>query len=575
MTFWVAEPARAKAEKLSVATLEERSSWLTAVAWRIDQEGRLTARFTIRHADEDFGIVMTYPDLFPDVPPILVPIDGRRLSDHQYPSGELCLEHRADNWSPDVTGAEMIESAYKLISGERAGAYAPPVPSAHEVALGQMLRVQFLRFLVREADLRSLREKPPCSTTAVRLRIQSAGGSIVSFLEATDVDEEAKTDVERKPAGSWHKPAVAVRMPGAFELRDDASVEELAKLVSLLGLSELAASIESGGETIDIVLVSDTMAQLMMISEFEGKRTLTRDATVVLPDVVAERTHRGHHALRARSVGIVGCGSIGSKLATILARSGVGRFVLVDHDILMPENLQRHDLDWRFVGGHKADGQKQRISDVSDGAEVAIRRIALGGQESSMSLTSTLDELASCDLIVDATAEGSVFNYCASICRSRLKPMLWVEVLAGGIGGLVARSRPNLDPPPQEARRQIARWTEEQGVPAPAAAQVRYGAGDDAVLIADDADVSTVAAHAARLAVDTLLRPDESAFPSSAYFLGLTRSWIFEAPFDTWPVDYLPEGVWGSAIDPDRTTQALELLQDLVAKDGDADTPAA
>ena len=41
---------------------------------------------------------------------------------------------------------------------------------------------------------------------------------------------------------------------------------------------------------------------------------------------------------------------MGSKLAASLARSGVRRFVLVEEDVLLPENLVRNDLDWRDVG---------------------------------------------------------------------------------------------------------------------------------------------------------------------------------------------------------------------------------
>ncbi|MCT4372027.1 ThiF family adenylyltransferase [Yangia mangrovi] len=40
--------------------------------------------------------------------------------------------------------------------------------------------------------------------------------------------------------------------------------------------------------------------------------------------------------LADKSVGIVGCGSVGSKVAASLCRTGVGKFLLIDEDIFFP-----------------------------------------------------------------------------------------------------------------------------------------------------------------------------------------------------------------------------------------------
>jgi molybdopterin/thiamine biosynthesis adenylyltransferase len=39
---------------------------------------------------------------------------------------------------------------------------------------------------------------------------------------------------------------------------------------------------------------------------------------------------------------LVGCGSVGSTIASELARAGVGHFILADPDILEPANVSRH-----------------------------------------------------------------------------------------------------------------------------------------------------------------------------------------------------------------------------------------
>ncbi|WP_416355809.1 ThiF family adenylyltransferase [Aureimonas phyllosphaerae] len=573
MTFWVMQPARAKAERRGVAALMDRSPWLTSVVWGIDEEARLTANFVVRHADEDFPLVMTYPEYFPDVPPVVVPVDRRRLSAHQYPAGDLCLEWRADNWSSDVTGVDMITSAYDLIAGERSGEDAPRVPSAHDVPLGQAVRNEVLRLVVDKEVLGQLRSHPGMSRTPVWLRMRFAAGCIVTFIEFPEDPDALDPSGRNHLDGTWSRRCDAVRIATDFTLRPDCTIEILASFVRSLGHDELADKVSSDAGGVYLIVVSDTDVTLLLIDGAGGARTITRDVTIVIPEEGDRRNHATNEVLESRAVGIVGCGSVGSKIAVSLARAGVGRFVLVDPDIMLPINLQRHDLDGRFIGTHKVDGLRQRLQDVSGKATVVARRVTLGGQESAETLASVLDDLAGCDLVIEATADPQVFNYCASLARTRSVAMLWVEVLAGGIGGLFARSRPEVDPPPQEARRQILAWTEARGVPAPTTSDIPYAAGEGAVLVADDGDVSTIAAHATRLAIDTLVRPETSLFPYSAYFVGLTRSWIFDAPFDTWPVEYRMEGTWGAATDPERAAHASDLIRDLVTSKSDAAPP--
>jgi hypothetical protein len=65
-----------------------------------------------------------------------------------------------------------------------------------------------------------------------------------------------------------------------------------------------------------------------------------------------------------------------------------------------------------------------------------------------------------------------------------------------------------------------------------------YETGQDGVpLIADDADVSAIAAHAARFAIDTLIGRDPSLFPNSVYAIGLGAGSVFTQPFETYPIE--------------------------------------
>lgn len=70
------------------------------------------------------------------------------------------------------------------------------------------------------------------------------------------------------------------------------------------------------------------------------------------------------------SVIISGCGSVGSLLAIHLAKSGVGKFVLIDDDILEISNVSRHLCSLRDIGRRKVDAVREQILCVNPYAEV-------------------------------------------------------------------------------------------------------------------------------------------------------------------------------------------------------------
>lgn len=83
---------------------------------------------------------------------------------------------------------------------------------------------------------------------------------------------------------------------------------------------------------------------------------------------------------------IIGCGSVGSLVALELARAGVGRFFLIDMDILGYHNICRHQCGVQDVGKYKTTAVKERILQINPTAQVItehkmIQEIALGAFE--------------------------------------------------------------------------------------------------------------------------------------------------------------------------------------------------
>ena len=360
-----------------------------------------------------------------------------RWSQHQYgPGGELCLEYGPDNWHQDISGADMIESAQRLLLGEQPEpGVAAEVASRHATTLGQDLRGTVSRFLITRAldeELRNLQ---------------------VGVMAIANV-----ACIFRRMEGIVHVIA-SIALPDGRTWKDE--VPEVSKLgfpdtVALFrwpvdqpfpptrSLTEFRAAIAGRGLVLpdlkDVMIINGERVRAFFLNTDADS---VSEAAIIPSQPSAPRLDKDHEALRGRKVAIVGCGSLGSKIAVTLARSGVGGFLLVDDDLFLPDNLVRHDLDWRDVGIHKADSVARRIALVNPRASCSVRRMRLGGQESSGAIETLIQSLAESDLIIDATADASVFNYlCAAVAISK-KPMVWAEILAAfSAASLRATGRP-------------------------------------------------------------------------------------------------------------------------------------
>ena len=71
---------------------------------------------------------------------------------------------------------------------------------------------------------------------------------------------------------------------------------------------------------------------------------------------------------------IIGCGSVGSYIAMALARSGVGRFILCDTDILEIHNICRHQCGIDDLGRYKVDAVRDKILNINPKANVTVFR---------------------------------------------------------------------------------------------------------------------------------------------------------------------------------------------------------
>ncbi len=81
--------------------------------------------------------------------------------------------------------------------------------------------------------------------------------------------------------------------------------------------------------------------------------------------MVARHTPKIYSKLKESSVGIAGCGGLGSNVAINLARVGVGRLVIADFDIVEPSNLNRQQYFIDQIGREKVFALKENIERIN------------------------------------------------------------------------------------------------------------------------------------------------------------------------------------------------------------------
>ena len=84
---------------------------------------------------------------------------------------------------------------------------------------------------------------------------------------------------------------------------------------------------------------------------------------------------QGLQVLSKTCVAVIGLGGVGSYSAEALARSGIGKLILIDFDIVEPSNVNRQILALQStIGKYKAELMQQRILDINPPASVIIHK---------------------------------------------------------------------------------------------------------------------------------------------------------------------------------------------------------
>jgi molybdopterin/thiamine biosynthesis adenylyltransferase len=237
--------------------------------------------------------------------------------------------------------------------------------------------------------------------------------------------------------------------------------------------------------------------------------------------------------LEGKRVGIVGVGALGSPIADLLSKAGVGSTHLVDNDILTIGNRVRHQLDLSDVGRYKVSAMEARARRanpwlaVSVGGErVGAAIVGVHSEFTQRSDDAVAAQLGACDVIVNATANSVTGSYLSVIGAETGKPVIHVWVSAGAWGGRILIQRPGqgacLDCLVLTQEDDKQKDEDEQVVPSvdddPEVQEVMERGCADPTFTGPGFDISAAAAAATRVAVQVLLE-DDGGYPAPDFDL--------------------------------------------------------
>jgi threonine dehydrogenase-like Zn-dependent dehydrogenase len=149
----------------------------------------------------------------------------------------------------------------------------------------------------------------------------------------------------------------------------------------------------------------------------------------------------GEVLLSNKKIAIVGCGSVGSQVANMLAKAGVGELVLIDPDLLSADNIYRHHLGGRELNfeANKKTGLVNSWSKVSSLAyqlQKDLPYIKVIAKNAALAGVLNDKDLVNCDVIVVAVGAPSVnLEINQKLKELELNNVVFCWNEAAGLGG--------------------------------------------------------------------------------------------------------------------------------------------
>lgn len=138
----------------------------------------------------------------------------------------------------------------------------------------------------------------------------------------------------------------------------------------------------------DIVLKANDNITLIKKGQFPSYEILENM-------MMARNTPNIHNKLKEAHVGIAGLGGLGSNIAVMLARMGVGHLTLIDFDVVEPSNLNRQSYYIRHLGMFKTSALAEQIKEINPFVKLTLHTKRIESENVS-------ELLKDCDIVCEA-----------------------------------------------------------------------------------------------------------------------------------------------------------------------------
>jgi integrative and conjugative element protein (TIGR02256 family) len=141
-----------------------------------------------------------------------------------------------------------------------------------------------------------------------------------------------------------------------------------------------------------------------------------------------------------KSISLFGVGSVGSTIAELLAKSGVGNLKLFDYDVLKTGNVIRHQSGIEFFGEPKVLTTSWKLVQHNPFAEISPYSWNLS--DSYQTIDSALSQS---DLVISSTANEPLETAVNEVAILKKQTVYYVRAMRGGAVGRIFRVIPGQD----------------------------------------------------------------------------------------------------------------------------------
>lgn len=405
----------------------------------------------------------------PDFPHKNLPHLNLYVFDEFIPKPHLCLHHgNIDEWFLGASVEQYIVRVKKWLE---------------DAAIGELMKDEGFEPMRRLSMFSYLRYD---QDAALELVNSSAKAQVIKFfgLNITKVDEPLKDSISG--AVDFHKPFTEPSIPcllifdktkAATDLYIGKHINYLGDLSDLIDLRLLQRATSRFlntlyGNRVRISCFSfiygikrpqkvtntssdiELLNGMFFVNKCDGAITITGSEpcqmlthnNVFTPQMASVLS--GVNQIYNKSVVVIGCGALGSKISLSLARMGLNKQTIIDSDLLMPHNLARHALyeDYSKDYIFKATAQQKVINQIFD--TPGAKSIAKDLQEID------IGTLSQDDYIIDCSASGIVLDYLSSY-KLEISRVIRCELALNGQLGFVFICNKEQNPSLSDMRLQL------------------------------------------------------------------------------------------------------------------------